>query len=94
MPPSKQHLKQLTEQVQRVLLQDWDPIGVNDEPLAQDEYVSYASKIAGMLWHGADKARIADHLYQIETHAMGLSGSQARCESVALKLLSLVAQRA
>ena len=35
--------------IRRILLNDWDPIGVADIAEAQDEYDSYVGKIYGML---------------------------------------------
>src|SRR5688572_26608114 len=33
----------------RMLMRDWDPICVGDEPLAQDEYDEYARRVVQML---------------------------------------------
>jgi hypothetical protein len=35
--------------VRRVLLEDWDPIGIRDVPQASDEYDSYVMPIYGIL---------------------------------------------
>ena len=37
--------------VGRILLKDWDPIGVNDVPEPQNEYDSYVPGLCGLLIH-------------------------------------------
>ena len=59
-------------EIRRVLLEAWDPIGVRDEPHAQDEYDSYAGAVYRLLSeHAPDKA-IVEYLYRVETERMGL----------------------
>jgi hypothetical protein len=62
------------KQICRVLLQVWDPIGVKDEPNAQDEYDSYAPRIYHLLKRGASDEELAAELHHITTVTMGLSG--------------------
>lgn len=56
-----------------VLLRDWDPIGVCDEPGAQDEYDSYVGPIVELLLAGAGVGDLVDHLGEIQRGRMGLS---------------------
>ena len=58
-------------QMRRVLLEEWDPIGVRDEPMAQDEYDSYLGHIYDLLARDASDVQIANHLNQLETVSMG-----------------------
>jgi hypothetical protein len=37
--------KAIQESIREILLRDWDPIGVNDVPEAQDEYDSYVGGV-------------------------------------------------
>jgi hypothetical protein len=37
--------KRLLQAVREVLFREWDPIGVNDNPLAGDEYDHYAPNL-------------------------------------------------
>jgi len=69
----------------RAKLNQWDPIGV--ACIGDDEYDSYAPKIAQMLWNGADAYRISEHLTNIETVAMGLRGDPSRVQAVAEALV-------
>jgi hypothetical protein len=60
--------QQLVNEVDRILWEDWDPIGVNDEPAARNEYNSYAAAIAHLFQAGADETQIARYLKSIEDH--------------------------
>jgi hypothetical protein len=79
--------------VRRILLHDWDPIGVRDVPEASDEYDSYADETYVMLMdERATADAIAAYLYQIAAEHMGL-GHHPRLEetskSVAETLVAL-----
>lgn len=56
-----------------ILTHEWDPIGVGDEPMAQDEYNAYIGGVLSMLRSGKNDKAIAKHLLQIETEDMGLN---------------------
>jgi hypothetical protein len=90
MPTPKKELKRIQHLVQNILRNDWDPIGVNHEPLAKAEYDSYAPQILRMLLEGAVQRHFSDHLHQLATVAMGLQGNKAHDKSVAAKLLLLI----
>ena len=53
-------------------MQVWDPIGIKDEPNAQDEYDSYIGGVYELLVTGALDERISEHLLSIVTERMGL----------------------
>jgi hypothetical protein len=64
--------------VRRILLQEWDPIGIRDAPEASDEYDRYADRAYVMLMDDRATAEaIAAYLYQIASEHMGL-GQQLR----------------
>ena len=67
-------------------MRDWDPIGVNDVPEAQDEYDDYVPELVALLARDATEQEIANALYQIETVTMGLNGAPSEA-------LLLVARR-
>ena len=73
--------------IRLILLREWDPIGVSDEPAAQDEYDSYIHEIHGMLIQHEPKHRIIDHLWWIETEQLGLSGNRRHTKSIADRLI-------
>lgn len=72
-----------------ILLREWDPIGVAEEPAAQDEYDGYVHEIHGLLIRHEPKHRLVDHLWWIETQHMGLLGNRRHTESIADRLLAL-----
>lgn len=47
----------LLEDVKDILFHEWDPIGVNDNPLCRNEYDSYATTIVRYLREGADEKK-------------------------------------
>jgi hypothetical protein len=69
----RKKVREVQESIRDVLLHDWDPIEVANEPLAQSEYDSYVGGVYRLLASGASEEEIADHLWRIETEAMELS---------------------
>jgi hypothetical protein len=58
--------------IRRILNEDWDPIGVMDDPeWPRDEYDAYVRQICGMLTRGDSAEAIARHLCFIEEKRMG-----------------------
>ena len=76
--------------VRESLWLDWDPIGVNDFPEADDEYDSYVGGVCSLLLSGADAHKLRQHLTQIQTVSMGLSGPCDHLDDVVRKLLAMV----
>lgn len=68
-------MKELEHRIHRILVENWDPIGVKLHPEVQDEYDSYIAGIVRLLLGGADKSKIVDHLRELEINSMGLRGS-------------------
>lgn len=75
--------------VKAILREQWDPIGIKDEPAARDEYDSYAIEIERMLKVRPTVAGIAQRLQIIETQMMGLEPDRERAQRVAIALLGL-----
>ena len=72
----KYESRRIRVDIRHVLLSVWDPIGIKDEPNAQDEYDSYLGGVYELLVSGASDERIAVRLWQIVTEEMGLSGAK------------------
>jgi len=81
--------REIQEQIRLILLHEWDPIGVQDEPSAQDEYDSYVGGVYRLLTDGASPEMVAEHLARIEGERMGLPSSVDRRVPVATKLCGL-----
>jgi hypothetical protein len=56
-------------------LNTWDPIGVRDNPNAQDEYDSYVGRLYELLVGNASDAELIDYLYWVVRELMGLDGA-------------------
>jgi len=82
--------RQIQESIRQILLQDWDPIGVQEIPEAQDEYDSYVGGVYRLVAAGSSAQEIADHLWHIENETIGLPAlDRAKLVPVAEKLRGL-----
>jgi hypothetical protein len=75
--------------VRAILMRDWDPIGINDVPAAQDEYDRYIDQVLRLFERGASVTALSDRLLEIETADMGLRGDRGRALRVAEQLFAL-----
>src|SRR4030095_11921786 len=75
--------------IQKILLNDWDPIGIVGVFQAKDEYDGYVPEIHAILIRHASKQQLIDHLWWIETVHMGLCGNRGKTEAIAEQLLSV-----
>jgi hypothetical protein len=64
--------------VRRLLMDEWDPIGVAGEPHAVDEYDTYVGGVGQMLREGKTADEIAAYLRDIHENSMGSSPSPTR----------------
>lgn len=80
----KMLVTKLTVLVRRILLSEWDPIGIGHEKEAQDEYDSYIPRICLLLLDKEPHERIVEYLVRAEDH-IGLrrKKNMARIERVA-----------
>ncbi|MGF1546716.1 MAG: hypothetical protein ACFCUG_05285 [Thiotrichales bacterium] len=72
-----------------MLLADWDPLCVADEPGAEGEYEDYVPEIVGLLVSGAGEAAIAARLTAIARGSMGLVEDAVEDRRVAAILIAL-----
>ena len=73
--------------IRKILRYDWDPIGVYDEPSAEDEYDTYVMEVDAMLDSDADRKALYAYLWRVETEGMGLRGAHEVTERVVELLL-------
>lgn len=78
--------KKLWDIVDKILWEDWDPIGVNDAA-PRDEYQPYVPTIFRMLLEKSTSEEISTELFNIETHKIGLSGDKKHFAMIAERLL-------
>ncbi len=68
----KYESRRIRVQIRHVLLAIWDPIGVKDEPNAQDEYDGYIGRLYELLTSNASDAELTEYLYWAVHDHMGL----------------------
>lgn len=81
------NIKDCRNQIHEILLHQWDPIGIKNEPAAFDEYDIYISKIYEMIIAGKNCEEIASFLHWVETERMGLKGNIELAKNVAITLV-------
>lgn len=59
------------QELRRLLMEHWDPIGVKDAPEAASEYDGYRAGVMQLLRSAASDEEIAEHLSQVEQERMG-----------------------
>ena len=84
--------KELQWAVAELLHREWDPIGVQDIPEAQDEYHAYVGPVCSRLIRHAPAREIAEYLWWVKTDQMGLPGNHPRTLAVADQLVCLQAE--
>ena len=52
--------------IERVLLQEWDPLGVHEQPGPHPEYAPYAHDLFSLLMRGASDVQVERRLREIE----------------------------
>ena len=62
-------------EIKTILLKEWDPIGIQGIPEAQDEYDSYIFSIYQLIQLKKSEEKVFNYLWWIETEQMGLSGN-------------------
>ncbi|MGN8172537.1 hypothetical protein [Agrobacterium sp. 22117] len=83
------HRTSIEQTVQRILLTEWDPIGIKDFDGAQDEYDSYVRPLCDLIFEGASEDAFYRYLLWAEVDHMGLPLEGNRASAIAKKLFSL-----
>ena len=75
------------QQIQHILLHDWDPMNIRKNTSMHDEYDNYIADILDIFENEhATVTKIADCLQMIEHEHMGLTKNPARAQKVAEKV--------
>ena len=73
MATKEQRAKEIMNAIRAILVTEWDPIGVmNDPEWPRDEYDAYIGEAYKFLARGESEEFIAWHLFFIEEKMMGL----------------------
>ena len=88
--PKKQG-RDIQREIARVLLQEWDPIGVRGRPELADEYDRYTGRVYRLLTSNPSAREVAEHLLHVESEAFGVSapGGADSLLAVAEKILEI-----
>ena len=78
--------------IDKILWEDWDPLGVNDVEEVRDEYEDCTNQIFSLKNRGANIDMITNMLYEIETITMGVFGNREHCRQVAEKIINITYQ--
>lgn len=82
--------REIQENIGRILFEDWDPIGVNEQPDCAREYDAYVGGVYRLLASSASAEAVAAHLVELERDSIGLGPASAHdLLPVARKLVSL-----
>jgi hypothetical protein len=81
--------KDVRQEIQFILINEWDPIGVGAIPEAHDEYDGYISKIHSILISSKSSDDVFDYLIWVEGELMGLTPNQNHTQIIAQKLIKL-----
>jgi hypothetical protein len=65
-------------EIRSILMEHWDPIGVNGEPFATSEYDNYIPKAIALVKANASVETIMDYLDWIASERMGFTSQRER----------------
>lgn len=77
-PIDKEESRRIRVAIRHVLLEVWDPIGIQHEPNAQDEYDGYIGDLYELLVNRALDSELAEYLYRVAHDRMGFDEAQIR----------------
>ncbi|MEX3636813.1 hypothetical protein [Paraburkholderia sp. BR14320] len=75
--------------VKKILLNEWDPIGIADFQEADDEYDSYVPYVSRMLREHKTVEELYTYLRWIEVERICLDGDEAHTRNIANQLMDL-----
>jgi hypothetical protein len=79
----------ICKEIQRILLKEWDPIGIQDIPHSQDEYDLYLDAIYEAIVTAKSERLLFNYIWMVERENMGLSGDIKHTRAIAHKLFQL-----
>lgn len=90
MSNKDKRIARIWKEIDEILWNDWDPIGVKVfEETARDEYQDYIYGIFRLLENGTTIKELAKHLADIETSKMGMNTHYEKLLPIAKKLMQI-----
>ena len=77
-----------SSELRALLMEHWDPIGVDGIPEARDEYDGYLGPLVNRLHDGADAQTVAEYLASVQTERMGLPVTADQLHDVASRVVA------
>ena len=81
--------REIQDAIAAILLRDWDPIGIQNEPMCQHEYYAYVGGVYHLLGGQATVEQVAEHLGNVESAQIGTQTTTEHRLAVARKLCAL-----
>jgi hypothetical protein len=78
------------EAIKRLLLREWDPIGLSDCDGAESHYDAYALRVFEMLNEGADAISIASYLTRVVTTELMITANPNWDRVIAAKVFAIM----
>lgn len=83
--------KNIAKEINNILLNIWDPIGIKSIPEAYDEYRFYVETVQNILLESKDpKSELTNYLYYIEKDMIGLQPNEENLKIVVELLIKLL----
>lgn len=76
--------------VRQILLNDWDPFGIKDEPEGQDIYDPYIPELLVLLEQQPSDQQLFDYLWRVVNDQLELIGNREKTRIAATKILTLI----
>ena len=89
LPVSPNFHDELLSAVRQALFEEWDPIGINNNADAEDEYDSYAPNLTKMLIENKSEGELFAELWYIETVTIGMRGNREATKYFAGQLIQV-----
>jgi hypothetical protein len=80
----------LETEIESVLLNQWDPIGVKNNPHAKAEYNQYALRVLGMIQSRKTESEVFNYLISVVKNDLELQPNEARTRDVVRRLFEVV----
>jgi hypothetical protein len=81
------------DELKRLLLREWDPLGLSDCDGAECHYDPYAYRVLEMLAEDADMFAVASYLNSVVTTELSLTGDMTFDHAIAAKALAISANQ-
>jgi hypothetical protein len=88
---SRAVVKERLREIERLLWEDWDPIGMRSSETAQsDEYDSYAGHVYRLAAAATSTTKIEDYLTSVQLDGMGLQATPRLNQEIAERALAII----